>query len=171
MKKNISGGIRLNLVLFLIVIALTFIAIQKPGINNHITYKKISGLTENQIQHIEIISSDQKIIQLTKANQKWTIETNENVKDINQDKISYLFNLLNTNSLENFPASAEKLSEYHLSNPRITVKFNDFSIAFGDSEPLKRRRYILIDGQIHLINDMYYHFLLQPAHTYLVETN
>jgi len=170
MKKYITGGIRLNLFLFLIVAALSYIAIQKPGINKQVTYNKISQLNEEQIQHIEIISADNKKIRFIKKNHQWMFKTDNNETTIDPDKIGYLFKLLNADSLENFSASQEHLNQYHLSEPRITVKFDNFTIAFGDSEPLKRRRYILINKQVHLINDMYYHFLLQPANTYLSTT-
>ena len=51
--------------------------------------------------------------------------------------------------------------------PLGTRDDDDFTIAFGDSEPLKHRRYVLINDQVHLMNDLHYHFLLQPGSTYL----
>jgi len=167
MKKYNTGGIKLNLFLFFIVASLGLIVIKKPGLNNQVTYTKISQLNSEQIQRIEIIASDQKKIQFIKKNNNWFVTIANNETIIDRDKIDYLFKLLNTNSLESFPASMEQLKQYHLSEPRITVKFDNFTIAFGDSEPLKHRRYILIDKHVHLINDLYYHFLLQSANSYL----
>jgi len=170
MKKINKGGIRLNLFLFLIISALTFIAIQKPGLNKKVIYQKISNINKDKIEHIEIVSADQNTIQFFKKDQNWFIRNTNGELPVNQEKIQYLFQLLNTESFESFQSSQDQLAKYRLSIPRISVNFDDFTIAFGDSEPLKRRRYVLIDKQIHLINDLYYHFLLQPANTYLLKT-
>lgn len=170
MKKYTLGGVRLNFFLFLMVAALAFIAIKKPGINTQTFHNKISQLNPEKIHRIEIISADQNTIQFIKKDHNWFIKTISEEIPVDYNKIDYLFKLLNTDSLERFPASKEQLSQYHLSNPRISVKFDNFPIAFGDSEPLKHRRYLLIDNQVHLINDLYYHFLLQPASTYLPTT-
>ena len=167
-KKNL-GGIKLNVFLILIIGALIFIITQKPGLEKQITYNKISHLKADSIQQINIVSTDQKKITFFKKNQLWYTNINAVEQSVVSKKLEPLFNLLHTNSLGSFTASKNQLKQYHLLEPRLTVSFNglneDFSIAFGNTEPLKNRRYTLINNQVHLITDVHYYLLLKLANS------
>jgi len=165
---KISGGLRLNFFLLLVIVTLAFVVTQEPGLNTQPVFNKISQLEEKNIQSIEIINSNQTNISFIKKNQAWYLKTDTGDIPADQQKMIYLFRLLNTDSLDSFPASKQQLEQYHLSSPRISVKFDALTIAFGNSEPLKHRRYTLINERVHLTSDRYYHFLFQSADTYLL---
>ena len=171
MKEKSSGGIKLNILLLLIISTLIFIATQKPGLNKQVVYEKISHLNINDIKKINIVTSDEEKLTFLQENQAWHINTtnSNNIKSkkiVKPKKIENLLKLLNANSLGSFTASKNQLEQYHLMHPRITVSFDNFTIAFGNNEPLKHRRYTLIDNKIHLINDVHYHLLLQLVNTF-----
>lgn len=164
--KKCNGGSRLNILLLLMILALGFIVIQKPGIEKAPSYQKISHLNPDEIQHIEINSTDKEKINFYKTDQIWHLKLNNQKNIIDRKELEPLFSLLKADSLESFSVTKNQLQQYHLLNPRFIVKFDNFSIAFGNSEPLKHRRYILVGNRVHLIADLHYHFLLQSTKTY-----
>jgi hypothetical protein len=72
-----------------------------------------------------------------------------------------LLRIVNTKSLASFSADEEKLADYQLDNPKVTLTLNDSTqILFGDSTPLDHRRYVLTGNKVHLISDaLYYHLI------------
>ena len=166
MKEKSFGGIKLNILLLLIIGALIFIATQKPGLNKQVVYEKISNLNINSIKKINIATSDKENLTFTQENQSWHINTANQNEIVEPKQIENLLKLLNASSLGSFTASKNQLEQYHLMHPRVTVSFDSFTIAFGNNEPLKHRRYTLINNQVHLINDVHYHLLLQLVNTF-----
>ena len=156
-----------NIILAFIVIGLAYIAIQKPQFSDEPTKNKISTVNIDTIKNITIISADQAAIKFVKKDKSWFLLINNEEVPALKSKMNHLFQLLNTESLDNFTASGEQLKQFKLLNPRLQVKYDNLTIAFGDSEPLKHRRYIFTHKKVHLIQNVFYHLLLQPENTYI----
>jgi len=59
-------------------------------------------------------------------------------------------------------AAQEDLAAFGLASPKATLHLNDHVLAFGDTEPLSGRRYVLAGGTIHLIGTPLLHRLTGP---------
>lgn len=156
-----------NIILAFIVIGLAYIAIQKPEFSDKPTKNKISTINIETIKNISIISTDQAAIEFVKRDKLWFILIDNKETPVLKSKMNPLFQLLNTESLDNFAASGEQLKQFKLLNPRLRVKYDNLDIAFGDSEPLKHRRYVFVDKKVHLIQNIFYHLLLQSEESYI----
>jgi len=150
-----------NICLVLFIIIIVIIIIQKPGLDNSTHWDKISPLKANEIQEIKIISADQDDIIFYKENTVWQKKLADNNIPINAEQLTPLFNLLNSDSLASFDVSPDQLKKYQLAPPRLSIQYNDFTLSFGGSEPLKHRRYVLIGQTVHLITDLHYHLILK----------
>ena len=77
--------------------------------------------------------------------------------------------------LETIPQSTYPLTnpeKYGLSTNKLEVIFNKgekntVSIRFGDSDPLKMRRYLAVDNKLYLTNDTYFYALNSIATDYI----
>lgn len=152
--------------LLFIIAGLVFVVTQKQFFSDTPSYDKISNLDIKTVQQISIYSLDRKPIQFIKKNNIWHIIIEQNEIPTNPSKMNALLSLPNAASLRSFSVSSDQLKQYKLLKPRLTVKYDDFAIAFGGNEPLQRRRYILVNRKIHLIGSLYYHFLLQSINVY-----
>lgn len=55
------------------------------------------------------------------------------------------------------------LDQYGLDSPTALLMLNDTRLLFGAREPTQRARYVLLDGQVHVIDDLYFSLLTLPA--------
>ncbi len=155
-----------NICLVLFIIVLVTVVILKPGLNHSASQDKISQLKASDIETIKIMSADQDDIVFYKKNATWWKKLTDNNIPVNTDQLNPLFNLLSSDSLESFEVSSDKLSIYKLAPPRLSIQYNNFTLSFGGSEPLKHRRYVLIGQTIHLITDLHYHLILKSIRSF-----
>ncbi|HCC82032.1 MAG TPA: hypothetical protein DEQ25_12450, partial [Methylophaga sp.] len=72
----------------------------------------------------------------------------------NQTRINLLLSLLQQPAHQQIPVTqTTDLAEFGLQQPELSLVFNEYHFAFGDTEPLSGYRYILHNQQIYLIND------------------
>lgn len=55
------------------------------------------------------------------------------------------------------------LARYGLSRPAAVLRIDDTTLAFGNREPAQTGRYVLANGQIHVIDDVFFNLLSLPA--------
>ncbi len=55
------------------------------------------------------------------------------------------------------------LERYGLTRPAAVLQLDGLRVAFGDRDPSQRRRYTLIDGEVRVIDDVFYNLLTLPA--------
>lgn len=160
MFKLIQG--KVNLLLALSLIALLFIALKYNGETPSDNNDKITSLSPQAITSITVIQTNKSNIQFIKHNETWFQIDAKNKTPASNEKLDLLLSLPKAISLESFPINQEKLAQYRLLQPKLTIRYNNaLTIAFGSSEPLKHRRYILIKQQVHLITDLHYPLILK----------
>ena len=83
-------------------------------------------------------------------------------------RIDSLLRVTSMKSLGNFNVDANKLSDFDLEQPAVTLRLNDdIILSFGSSTPLDQRRYVLLNNKIHLISDTLYYQLIGSFPTFL----
>ncbi len=157
MKKNTL----INLALLLVVAALVLVATYEPGIDKPAETPSLLKLDRETVNHIKIQRNGQKTVEL-KRNAKGKWQLLQPVEIAASDfRIDSLLRITDTKSLGTFAADKEKLTDYQLDRPDVTLTLNDTTqILFGTSTPLDQRRYVLLDNRVHLISDaLYYHLI------------
>jgi hypothetical protein len=62
-------------------------------------------------------------------------------------------------------APRQPLEDYGLAPPAALLQFNRMQIGFGARDPSQRQRYVLVDGRVGLVDDVYFNLLtLPPSH-------
>lgn len=61
-----------------------------------------------------------------------------------------------------FTASSD-LAAYGLDPPKAVVQFNQNRLSFGERDPSQHGRYVLADGRIQVIDDVYFNLVTLPA--------
>jgi len=118
---------------------------------------KLSPLSANSITQIAIHHKERDIL-LHKSDQNWHLTNPVNIK-ANQFRIKTLLKLLSANSLAQYNAKDLELEKYGLAQPETYIIFDDFKVEFGIVNPLNQLRYVKIDDQVHLTEDIFYPLL------------
>lgn len=148
----------LNLLLLLGVAALAAVAIYQPGITPTPPPVKLSALTPQQISRIHIERADKGPITLQKQDGQWRITEPQRLP-ADEGRVNSLLRLAQETSQARFPAKPEDLHKYQLDKPAATLTLNDQAFAFGDTDPINGRRYVLVGNTVHLTTDMYFYQL------------
>jgi hypothetical protein len=157
MKKNTL----INLALLLVVVALALVATYEPGIDKPAEKPLLVKLERDKVNHIQIQRDGQKTVELKRnAKGKWQLLQPTRIA-ASDFRIDSLLRITDTKSLGTFAADKEKLADYQLDRPKVTLTLNDTTkILFGTSTPLDHRRYVLFNNKVHLISDaLYYHLI------------
>jgi hypothetical protein len=80
-------------------------------------------------------------------------------------RVQALLGALRTQSHAAFPA-ADGLSRFGLDPPRVRLVVDGVALAFGDTDPIEHRRYVLYDGEVHLVTDAQYPHLTARAENF-----
>lgn len=146
-----------NTILLLLVLIQGLLLLYEPAVHNG--QQPLTELDTTQIDHIYIVRKPLGDVHLQKTQQQWRL-VSDNARLANAQMIEKILGLLRSQSYQHFSSQDKDLSLFGLAHPQTTIRFNNTEIAFGAEEPLHSHRYILLDQQIHLINN-YYYFLLR----------
>ncbi len=144
----------LNIGLLVLVLLLALLAYYQPGLNPEPPVK-LTSMSAQQVTRLRIEQADQAPLLMEKQAGKWKVI--EPVRmEANGLRVETALRLAEAESLARFPA--RDLGKFKLDAPPLRVWLNDVSIAFGDSAPLDRQRYLLLGDTVHLIaGDVYYY--------------
>ena len=77
----------------------------------------------------------------------------------NPIKVDQLLALLRTNSFRQYRIKFDNLAKLGLHNPEWEIVFDSANasttVQFGKTEPIGQKRYVLVNGTVHLINDRF----------------
>jgi hypothetical protein len=119
-------------------------------------------LKDDDIHRIHIQRDGLQDVQLEKQHGNWHMLAPYQV-DADDTRVRALLRLADTTSHVSFAATDRKLADYGLEPVLAQVKFNDSLFQFGGLEHISKRRYVLLDGMIHLVTDLFYHQLRTSA--------
>jgi len=138
-----------NLLLLVVAVLLVWLMTESKVADSAYITDKIQAAQVNQIT---IVRLEQQSTHLQR-DQQWRLSQPVNVR-ANQTRINLLLSLLQQPVHQQIPVTPTiDLAEFGLQQPELSLVFNEYHFAFGDTEPLSGYRYILHNEQIHLVND------------------
>jgi hypothetical protein len=158
----------LNIGLLALIGVLVFFTVYEPGIKKPTETPTLLQLDKGEVKEITIIRDGQQEIELVRQdNDHWDmLAPIQHAAD--QFRIDSLLRITTLKSLGSFSTDPDKLAAYQLDKPRVTLILNHQTrIAFGSSTPLDQRRYVMVNGQVHLITDTLYYHLIGSFPTFL----
>jgi hypothetical protein len=150
--------LRLNLILLALValLGLWVWQAQSPG------FTPLTPLDPAQVKQIAIGDLSGRQVNLQKRDGVWY----SGALPANTQRIEQLLGICQTPSLERFLAPTE-LTPFGLDPAPIQLQLDGLLLKIGASDPIHGWRYVLIEGEIHLIADGFYHHLTAPPEAWL----
>jgi len=123
-------------------------------------------LKASEVRQITVIRKGEADIVLEHRGPGWRMTRPLQVP-ANQPRIEALLTILSQPSYGRFPAASMDLASIGLSPARVSLSFDQQRIDFGATEPLNKRRYVLLDGQVQLIDDDNYYSVIAQLNHYI----
>jgi hypothetical protein len=157
---SISKRWLINYVLLAAIIVLTWIGYQFPiREDQKLSQKLITPLKAADIDRLRIENADE-LIDIEKTDGRWMI-----IRPIrwygNKLALDRLVTLAEQPLHSKLASSQIDLSTIGLRIPRAIVTLNDTAIAFGTTNRIGNRRYLLIPPNVYLVDDLHYAFVSQ----------
>jgi len=150
----------LNLALVAVAIFLGLAVYFKPGLQPEPAPQPLTtlhGQEQASSIHIERLTRDP--LSFTRRDDRWYLANAEQELPASKFQLQALLRLLDATSTSHYSAGTVDLEALGLEPPQVTVTIDDVKILLGNTEPLGNRRYALIDGTVHLIEDRYQHLI------------
>jgi hypothetical protein len=146
----------LNLALLAAVVALAWLALreQPPGPVSD-TGLALTALAPAEVVRIGIERHGQAAVTLERVDRRWLL-TAPLALPADEFRVQALLALVAARSEAGFRAAGNDLGQFGLEPPQAVLRFDDVVLAVGNTEPLSGRRYLLADGEVHLIEDRWF---------------
>jgi len=159
----------LNLGLFVFILIVAAIAFFDDGDSEKNKKPAITKLKQTDVINITVRREGKQTIYLEKQHGQWNLIRPYNTPT-NQFRMDTLLRLVETIPQSSYPLKEKQ--KFGLNTPKLEVLFNHghdnaVSISFGDSEPIKMRRYVAVNDTLHITNDTYFYALNSVATDYI----
>ncbi|MDX2504050.1 MAG: DUF4340 domain-containing protein [Gammaproteobacteria bacterium] len=153
-----SRQAKTNIILFSLVIFLSFIAWFQPGLQQTVLYY-LSSLKADEINTILIQRQGIGQIKLHKKTHGWFLQEPYPLP-ANPLRIDTIIALVEKRSYSRFQAADDELVRFHLDDPLVSIWLNESKFVIGSDNPVNHQRYAMnLDenthsgtNTIHLIN-------------------
>ena len=170
---NMNARLLVNLGLLLVCVVLGWFALRTDTPEPTPPTTALTTLTASQITSIRIERDGATVAQLQRSGDAWRIETPISAA-ADSFRVHTLIGLALARSQVGFRAAGNDLTQYGLQPARATVRFNDTAqlndtallndtaklndtvLLIGDANPIDGHRYVMSDGQVHLIEDNWF---------------
>jgi hypothetical protein len=151
----------LNIVIAAAVIVLAVIAFY-PGNKPEPPPPMVQLLPLNKadINQLNIHSHDKPVLRFSKQDQQWFMTDPIKVR-ASKHRIDTLLDLLRQPSSTKLSVDKNNLAKFGLDTPRYGLEFNGYSMTIGDTEPLHKRRYVMAQDTVYVIEDYFSHLLME----------
>jgi hypothetical protein len=156
-----------NLALLIVAIILGLVMFYEPGLAPpEPEHPPLTSIAPEAIQTIRRIQENREELQLERQEDTWLV-TAPIQAPANPATIGAILSLATTPSYSQYPLEDIELSRVGLEPPEAHLYLNDVVIAFGGTEPLNQRRYVLLEDAIHLIDDTAFYTLASNAASFV----
>lgn len=157
----------LNVVILIAVVVLALFAFYQPSNHSEQTSQHaLTSLNKAEVNDIEIRRAGKTTVRLQKQHQHWYMH--EPIKvPASPYRIDTLLELLQQKSLSRYHVEPANLAKYGLQPPKAELQFGHITLALGEVDPLRGRRYVLLADQVHLIHDNYEFVVNASVKTYV----
>ena len=154
--------LRTNLALAIILLVLLSID-RWPA--DTVTSPPLTTLVANDIRDIRIERGQRLTLHLQRAPSGWALRY-PNDAEARPRRVQQLLAIAHAPIQRALPAT-QSLDEYGLDPPAAILQFDRQSLAFGARDPSQQGRYVLVDGEIRLVDDLYFNLLTLPARHFI----
>ncbi|WP_051302174.1 DUF4340 domain-containing protein [Sedimenticola selenatireducens] len=158
-----------NLLLLLLVAALGLFVWYTPDEESSHPGSPLTRLDPATVKRITISNKNGPRFVLQRGTRGWHMTEPYQVA-ANTPRIHSLLDLLSTPQIETFALPADRLAEFGLEQPLAELTFNQTKITFGGTHPYNYGRYLRIDDQLYLTNDIFPHHALARAEEFVSHT-
>ena len=151
----------LNIVILLAVIILAVIAFY-PATQPETPQPmlRLLPLNKTDIQTINIHSHDKPVLRFGKQGQQWFMTEPLHIL-ASEHRVNTLLDILQQPEGTQLAVDKNNLAKFGLDAPRYGLEFNGNPVAIGDTDPIHKRRYVLAQDTVYLIEDYFSHLLLE----------
>lgn len=164
--KKINPRQLLNIGLLAAVAIMVLLVVYEPGKEAPPEQVRLTALKHDDVNHILLKRADKTDIELEKRNNVWFMLKPYTVA-ANDFRAQTISRIATAVSHAHYDIGTVDSKKFKLDNPVATITFNkQYHVALGNNEPLKRRRYMKSDQQLHIVDDTFYYQVMSPATTY-----
>ncbi len=120
---------------------------------------RLTTINKDNITRIGVNRANQTPLKFTKTVDSWLLQSPMQFR-ANLTRINAMLSLLETASFGSFDKATVKLDGFELNAPQVTLQLNDHEFAFGTTDAIDQRRYVLFNDKIHMIDDFLFQQLL-----------
>ncbi|MBD3618496.1 MAG: DUF4340 domain-containing protein [Chromatiales bacterium] len=154
----------INLGLLAAVGVLAAIALLRPGAEE--VPARLTALEAEAIDRIVVQGEDQAPVELERRGAHWWM-TRPWELEASPRRIEDLLGFARAPVHASYPADDLVLDRYGLAPPRMRLELDDTVIAFGDTNPVSRSRYVRVGERVHLTDDTRPYLLNATPESYL----
>jgi len=125
------------------------------------THPSLTGMTADQVSSIRVERGDRLKIALQRKQKAWQL-THPHQAKARTERVQQLLAVARAPVQQTFPATAD-LSPYGLDRPRAVLQLDQLRLQFGDRDPAQESRYVLVEDDIRVIDELYFNLLNLPA--------
>lgn len=145
-----------NLTLLGMVAALALVVWLEPGKEEEPPRSPVTGVDGAAVERIVIdYAGGRPGLTLERRGGDWWLAVPYDLP-ANDFKVQTLLDLLDAPSLGTVSVAGDSLAPFGLAPPRAVVRFDDFPVAFGDTEAINGHRYVRAGNRVHLVQDRYF---------------
>lgn len=149
---------RINILLGLLAAGLSVVVLWPAGTSDTV---ELTTLEPDQISQIRIERADRLTLALERSALGWQI-TYPTGRPAVGPRVEQLLAVARAPVAQRF-AAGERLAEYGLDRPAAVLQLDELRLAFGDRDPVQRSRYVLLDDEVRVVDDVYYNLLTLPV--------
>lgn len=123
----------------------------------------LTQIDAQQVQTLRIERDKRLQLAMRRSPDGWHLEHPVNAP-VRAERVAQLLAVIRAPVRYAFSADGD-LTRYGLSRPATVLRIDDAVLAFGNREPAQTGRYVLANGQVHVIDDVFFNLLsLPPSH-------
>ena len=163
-RRRLDPRTRLNLVLAAAVVLLALLAWFKPGLHGpDVAAPLVPKATDSK--DIRIAPAHGSEVTLRREADGWHMTTPLAAR-ADDAAVDGLLELLAMPADQGFPAAGD-LGRYGLDNPLLRLTLGGTELELGGMQPLSQKRYVLLDGRVHLVSAVLFYRLAQGSYAWL----
>ena len=155
-----SSRTLLNLALAASTLTLGLLVYFKPGLEPEHVPQPLTALTDSDtISHIRVERSTREPITFEQRDRQWYLLTADHALPASRFQLQALLRLPQAIPSASYPADTLQLEPLGLQPAQASVTLGATTFLIGTTEPLQNRRYVLLDDNVHLLEDRYQHLI------------
>ena len=159
-SKAVHPWTRINLALFLLMLLLLALdrwpAAEAP-------FTPLTAIDPQALQEIRIERGDRLHLALIRQGSDWLLQ-HPRVGRAQTSRMQPLLAIARAPVRYAFAAGSD-LARYGLADPAAVLRLDTHVLIFGDRDPSQAGRYVLVDGEVRVIDDVFFNLLsLPPKH-------